>query len=403
MRSGRIMYLGSHLDETIVKERGLRSHNAAGSNRMKRLALALRAADFRPIIVSPATSLRAHSPSGPLLHPARVRRVNGIAVIYAPALNIVGLGALTSLFFQIVVILRVRRQNLAGAIIYNFSPGLALLALWLALERKLTLVNNIEDVSVPSLSDWSRNADARPIQQLVFWACMNIVARVSDSYVVPTKRFLDYLPRRRTETVTGCIHTPTTMSSNTPQPPLRLLYAGKIEREHGILQFADALLALDTKSAAKLVHVDVTGAGSETNKLAQKLRGLKNLNATLHGFVSSVQYGELLANAHVCVALQNPRGRYAEFKTPSKIYEFLGFGKAVIATPVGDIASLPHDTLIVIEQLDATSIANAILELVEGPDRTRSLQICAHDYARSNFSYAKVGARLSGLFESRER
>ena len=82
---GRVLYLGSFLDEAIVAERGLRSHNAAGSNRMARLARALRSAGFRPILLSPATIARARRKGGALLHPARIRRSGGVVIIHAPA------------------------------------------------------------------------------------------------------------------------------------------------------------------------------------------------------------------------------------------------------------------------------------------------------------------------------
>jgi glycosyltransferase involved in cell wall biosynthesis len=399
MRDNRIIYLGSFLDEAIVQERGLRSHNPAGSNRIKRLSLAMRASGFRPIVVSPATSLRAHMPGGPLLHPARVRRMDGIAVVYAPAVNMVLLGTLTTLFFQIAVIRRVLRRRLAGSVIYNFSPVLVLIALWLALKPQLRVVNNVEDVSVPSLSDWSRKTEARPVQQLIFWVCMNLVARLSDSYIVPTKRFLAYLPPRPTEVVTGCISAP--LYSDTPLsvPPLRVLYAGKVEREHGIVQFADALLLLDTQPVAKRIQVDISGAGPLSNLLAEKLKSLKTLQAIRHGFVSADSYGQLLSQAHVCVALQNPQGRYSDFKTPSKIYEFLGFGKAVISTTVGDINELPPDVLILLDQLDAQAIATHIAALADDSDRVLTLQMRAREHALSTFAYAKVGERIACLFE----
>lgn len=398
--SKRILYLGSFLDEAIVAERGLRSHNAAGSNRIKRLSQALRRAGLRPIVLSPAISMRAVRKGGPWLHPARVRRHSGVAVVHAPALNVIGLNMLTAPLFQLAVMRRVLRRPLAGSIVYNFSPGLVLLTAWLAAMSGGRIVNNVEDVSVPSLSDWSRRTEARPVQQLVFWLCMHLVARMADAYLVPTRRFLSYLPKKHAaEVVTGCIAIPPAQVRPVP-PPLRVLYAGKIEREHGIVQFVEALEAIDHTEAAARLQADISGAGPMSAWVAGRLGGLTRLAARQHGFVTSAQYAALLDQAHVCVALQDPGGRYAEFKTPSKIYEFLGHGKAVIATRVGDIGELPADALILLDGLSAGEIACHLDRLAAAPGRVAELQHTAAAHAAAAFSYETVGRRLGRLLKA---
>lgn len=397
---GRVLYLGSFLDEAIVAERGLRSHNAAGSNRMARLARALRSAGFRPILLSPATSLRARRKGGPLLHPARVRRSGGVVMIHAPALNVIGLNILTAPLFQLAVMRRILRRPLAGSVVYNFSPGLVLLTAWLAVMSSARIVNNIEDISVPRLSDWSRKTEARPVQQLLFWLCMHLVARMSDAYLVPTQRFLSYLPRKRAvEVVTGCIDIPPRADDFALPPPLRVLYAGKIEREHGIVQFVEVLEALDVTPAAARLEADISGAGPMSDWVAGRLGRLTRIVARQHGFVTSAQYAALLGQAHVCVVLQDPEGRYAEFKTPSKIYEFLGHGKAVVATRVGDISELPADTLIVLDGLSAAEIADHLDRLAAAPGQVVDLQRNAAEHAAAAFSYETVGGRLVRLLK----
>lgn len=400
MTAKRLLYLGPFLEASIVEERGLRSHNAAGSNRMLRLALALRSAGYRPIMVAPATSLRARAVGGPVIHPARVGRAGSVAIVYAPAFNLPFFGALTSVIFQMLVMWRVMRQPLVGSIVYNFSPSLVCQALWLRLRRDLPVINNIEDISVPSLADWSPKTEARPVQQIVFWLCMNLVARLSNSYIVPTRRFLAYLPTRPTEVITGCISTSAVESALGAMEPLRVFYAGKIEREHGIVQFANALLLLDDQPVATGIRADISGAGPMSDFLEKELKKLKSLRATNHGFVSAMQYAELLRQADVCVVLQDPKGRYSDFKTPSKIYEFLGFGKAVISTRVGDIGELPSGVLTILDQLDAQSIATQLVLFANDRKRVQAYKQSAHKHALSHFDYERVGHRMAHLLET---
>lgn len=399
-RRGRVLYLGSFLDEAIVAERGLRSHNAAGSNRMARIAQALLSTGFRPILLSPATSLRAVRKGGPWLHPARVRRRGGVVVVYAPALNVIGLNMLTAPLFQLAVMRRILRRRLAGSIVYNFSPGLVLLTARLALGRGPRIVNNVEDIYAPRLSDWSWRTDARPVQQLVFWLCMHLVARMSDAYLIPTRRFQSYLPRKQAvEVVTGCIDIPPLADDFPAPPPLRVLYAGKVEREHGIVQFVEALETLDRSPAATRLRADISGAGPMAGWVTERLARLARLPATQHGFVTAADYAELLGRSHVCLALQDPEGRNANFKTPSKTYEFLGHGKAVIATQVGDIREIPGDALILIEALSAAEIAKHLERLARFPEQVAVLQRAAREHALGAFSQESVGQRLGCLLK----
>lgn len=395
---GRILYLGSFLDEAIVAERGLRAHNAAGSNRMLRLSQALRRTGFRPILLSPATSLRAVRQGGPLIHPGRVRRHNGTAVVYAPAINILGLNMLTTLVFQVALLLRLMRRPVAGAVVYNFSPGLVVQTALLALRRGFRVINNIEDVSIPSLSDWRRKTEARPVQQLVFFACMALIARMSDAYLVPTKRFLSHLPRKTAAVITGCIEIPPTSADMPASPPIRVLYAGKIEREHGIVHFVEALAQLDATPEAGEFVADISGAGPMSDWVTKRIADIKTLRVTQHGFIAKHAYQQLLNQAHVCVALQDPKGRYAEFKTPSKIYEFLGYGKAVIATDVGDIGEIPDAALCRLKTLSAKEIGDQLMAFASNPQTLPALQSAARHHATATYALEQVGTRLHQIF-----
>jgi glycosyltransferase involved in cell wall biosynthesis len=397
----RVIYLGPFLDEGIVKERGIPFQNAAGSNRMERISLALKYAGYNPIILSPGISLRA-SVKGIMFHDSRVRRQHGIPVVFSRALNIVGLNILTSFFFQLLCLQKLLKNGQCeGIIVYNFNISLVLICAYLKYVYRLPIINNIEDVSIPALKDWRSGAEVRPVQQIIFYICMNLVAFMADAMIIPTKRFLDYLPKTLPFIIlNGCIEVNeklfiTDRSRNNTQ--LRVLYAGKIEHEHGIKEFIEALQQLDALPHPPKLCVDFTGAGVMTDWVKQKIGKLQVVKAIFHGFVSTTTYAYLLDRADVCVALQNPKGRYANFKTPSKVYEFLGSGKAVISTNVGDFSDLPKNSIILIDQLDATTIAEKLLWLFVHPSETETLKLMAYRYAKDSFSYSSTSIALKKL------
>ena len=396
----RILYLGSYQDEAIIKERGLSSHNAAGSNRMMRLSEALGYMKYRPVILSPAISLRSGKAGGPFLLPARVRRKGKVIIVHAPAINVFGLNILTTFFFQAMTMARIRRRGTQANIVYNYSPTYFLLALWLRLSSRVPLLNNIEDIAVPRWSDWSKDSEARPVQQGVFWVCQYLVARVCDGYIVPTRRFLDFLPRKRaTEIVTGCISVPEQLGTGAVTEKIRVMFAGKIEREHGIVQFIEALELLDKSPEAKRFEVDITGAGHMSDWVAERVKGIQHLTVRQHGFVSAEAYRNILSSVHVCAALQDPTGRYSDLKTPSKLYEFFGSGKAVISTDVGDIKELPSKTIIIIDKLDPNELYSQFRQLAVTPDRITAIQHNAYQHAVEEFAYPNVGRRLLDLLK----
>lgn len=400
-KKNRIVYLGGFLDEAIVRERGLPTHNAAGSNRMDRIANALKSAGYRPVILSPGASLRMNS-KGAFLHPGRVRNRKSAPVVFAPAFNIFGINVLCSWIFQILCLRAILKSGrVCGAIIYNFNPSLILLCVYLKYVRRLPILNNIEDISIPSLKDWSRKTEARPIQQIVFFCCMNLIARMADGYIVPTRRFLNYLPGNTpSEIVTGCI---AVMDSPDRVPVerndrLQVLYAGKVQREDGIIEFVQALQLLDALDDPPNIRVEISGTGNMADWVREQVGTLRTIKATYHGFVSTSDYVKLLRRSQICVALQNPTGRYADFKTPSKMYEFLGYGKAVIATDAGDIRDMPKDSILILDPLEPGAIAEKLLWLSADSTRTAGLQAAARRHAKECFSYAAVGTVLKDLF-----
>lgn len=400
--SGRVIYIGGFVDEAILAERGLRTLNAACSNRMDRISQALRAGGYRPVILSPAASLRMKS-AGVFFHPARLRRRKSVPAIFAPVLNLFGLNVLSSFVFQFLCLRTLLRSHkVCGVVIYNFNPSLVLLCAYLRWVWRLPVLNNIEDVSVPSLKDWNPRTEARPVQQIIFAICMKLIARMSDAYIVPTRRFLAYLPvNKPAAVVTGCI----AATGAKPGAPMKgceslhVLFAGKIEREHGIVEFIRALQQLDAMKNPPSLRASISGEGHMAGWVRQEVKALRNIKATFHGFVSSSDYAKLLNDSHVCVALQNPEGRYADFKTPSKVYEFLGHGKAVISTVVGDIGELPSSAILLIEKLESRALAERLLWLCAAPERPASLQFEARHLAEKKFSYAAVGAVLKTLFQ----
>ncbi|RLA51973.1 MAG: hypothetical protein DRR42_08840 [Gammaproteobacteria bacterium] len=400
--NGYILYVGGYLDEAVVDERKLPTRNPAGSNRMSRIGSAFCAAGKETIILSPAISMRTgFSPK--LIFPQRVTRTNRVSVIFSRAFSVPVLGALSSFIFVPLLLLNIcSRRNIEALVIYNFSPLLLLVALIGRYVLKLPVLHNVEDVSEPRVSDWKSNSDARPLQQLVFYFCMSWINRVASGAICPTSRFTPYLRDGiPVEVVTGCIDAQLDageFESSSARKGVCILFAGKIENEHGIDIFVGALKILAQGGLlGGDVRIDICGGGKHSEWAESAAEELVGLGVHFHGFVSDSTYRQLLNRANICVALQQPQGRYGSFKTPSKVYEYLGNGKTVIATDVGDLADLPGDVIHICRTPDAQVLADVLKSYIQAPDLVDKQCIAARGFSLKHFSLEKVGARLVGF------
>ncbi len=80
-------------------------------------------------------------------------------------------------------------------------------------------------------------------------------------------------------------------SRNGESQPLRLLFAGKIEFEHGIACLLAALGRLTERpQLATRLQVDICGTGSKESWLVDNLQQMGGLQIRYHGFLSDEKY-----------------------------------------------------------------------------------------------------------------
>ena len=386
-----ILYVGNFQSERITRRRGIPGRNAAGSHRMLRLAQALTLGGRAVEILSPATSLRA-TPETQHDCRSQAEVTEGIPVFYARA----SATPLLNMLWTIVSLIRkIRdcREELSAVIVYNFSIEFVFIALYVKGFTRARLINNVEDVSVPRWRDWG-SSEVNALQQLLFFFCMKFIGYLSDGYIIPTEKFLPYLPLKGKEVslITGCCEV-TASPSLSIQIPLKILFSGKIEFEHGIELLINSLKDLDP-SLYDRFHLFVCGTGHKKEWLEQALARLEYPFVEYRGFVSDAEYQTLLQEADVCLSLQNPHGRYGSFKTPSKFYEYYSHGKCVIASHAGDYRSLPPDSFLLCEPYDERTLSAWLQALLTHPQKVVDVKKRAYHHARRTFDFRTVGTHL---------
>jgi glycosyltransferase involved in cell wall biosynthesis len=180
--------------------------------------------------------------------------------------------------------------------------------------------------------------------------------------------------------------------------PIRVLFVGKYESEHGVDLLLGTLKLLRSGGpAGEHYAFDCCGTNSYPPELLSLSAAEGKPVIRLHGLLSDDEYRSLLAETAVALALQKGQGRHANLKSPSKAYEFLAAGKLVITTDVGDLASHSGDHLIMLQQESAEELVRIFGEIAENPQKYEKIALAARNFSRRESSYEAVGKKLTAF------
>jgi glycosyltransferase involved in cell wall biosynthesis len=392
-----VLFVSHYLTNAIVEERGLPSANVSGSNRVVRLSHAMHAAQARLVLLSSASAMRQLW-RGKLIHPARIVKADGLPVIFASSLNLRFVSLLYEPVGMLLSLLSLtRRRKIDVVMVYDYYPSTLLtgvIAKWITRGR---LILDLEDICVPHWTDWIGRGDARPIQQLVGWFLMKIGIAFSDGVLVPSRRFIQAAGvRKNTIVVDGCIATPPLMLARHKSELKNVLVSGRLDDEQGVFLVFDAIEKLAERfSSPARFRFHICGFADDLPRVVERVNELARAGAlvTFHGNVSREKYFSLLGEADICIAMQNPGGRHGNTKTPSKVYEYLAYGKVVVASRVGDFEHLPLNVISLCEYTKAALVAR-LNEIAGNWARWQEFGPNAAKYATDEFSLPCVGRRI---------
>ena len=399
-----IIYLGQYVSEKVYTCRGLPTLNAAGTNRMQRIAEALQDAGEDCWILSSGSAARMGW-RGRWLHRARVERRRGVPLLFAAT---VGIPFLSVCWSQVAVLIALfqlkRRREITGIIVYNFHLLDFVVACIGRFGFKVPVLLDLEDVSIPKWGDFRRNSGTSAFQQLRLWPLMKATILTCHAVFAPTRRFREVVPLAKPfEVISGCMRIPKmgveqqlgSVPTVSESHPLEVLFSGQIESEFGIDIVAEAIRILDSTPGGTHFVFHFCGNGSGLSWLRDAVQTVRRVRVQIHGFVSNQSFSQILRAADVCVVLQNPKGRHAQHKTPSKGYEAMCFGKALIISEIGDFGEMPSDVCIKVVPYTAEQLAKQLSDLTR--EKVNQYALSALSYARMNWDAPLCGKKIIAL------
>ena len=148
-----------------------------------------------------------------------------------------------------------------------------------------------------------------------------------------------------------------------------VLYLGT----HGISQGLPGIADTAARLAAHPVHFAFVGEGADKAPLERKVTRLGLRNVTLRPGVPHKDVPALLAAADICLVPLRDVPLFASF-IPSKMFEYLAAGKAVIGSVAGEAGQILREAgAVVIPPEDSVALADAIRELALSPSRRQAM------------------------------
>jgi glycosyltransferase involved in cell wall biosynthesis len=403
----RVIYLGPFTPEHLAAARGL-PRNPAAYNRMLRLAKALADSNHSVHVATTGICLAVKLTQN-LFHRGKSMRIDGISVTALPALGIPLLGYLLEpLILTLWLLKQMLKDRPIAIVVYNATPAAAIAVLAPVLFG-LKVVYEIEDVPVLKATAGSSRAERpRFFRNLSWLIASRVLINVAHSFIAPSSRLVTKLglspnARKRTLVIPGCMDVTATIPSiaslAVEKRPLRILFCGKLEAEHGydLLLEAIELLAREPDFEQRF-EFHVCGSSQAGHRHPERV--LTPPNVQYHGFVSNDTYRQLLESCDVGLALQKASGTYRDSKTPSKAYEFLGSGKLLVATLVGDLSELFPHAAVLFEPESGEALARLLDAIPRNPHHFIQIAETGLCLARERYSLRASGRSLSSLIQN---
>lgn len=178
--------------------------------------------------------------------------------------------------------------------------------------------------------------------------------------------------------------------------PIRILFLGYVGPRKGVPELVRALAALKDRNDWRAT-IAGNGAVEETLREVERL-GMGD-KVELPGWVGPDRVSALLTQTDIVVLPS-----YEE-NLPLSVIEGMGYGRAVVATPVGAVEDILQDgkTGLLVPVADSEALARALARLLDDPPLRAALGAAAAEFHRRNLDMDLYVRRLKSIWRAAAR
>ena len=363
MKVPRVIVVSNALDDETRTERGISTDSPAASRKVFQLCAAVRKAGVRPCVLSLG---RGRTGGSRAYFSSRVRRVNGVPVIYAPFSKVRGLSELISLFAPAGIAIRLRAHRPTAMIFYNrevaYLPTLLTAAL-LNFRRVLDLEDGEVGRDGRGLASWAHRNMCRLYDRLcstgALLACSALSAMTS------VRPILCYYG-----TAEGSVSGVRWEARN-----ISAMLGGTLAPDTGADVLIDAIQSLRRAKPAwaERLHIEVTGKGPSLDALSALAASSEFPSVRVHGRTTNDEYKSILARCEVGLALKPRGGPLANTTFPSKVVELASAGLLVVTTDISDVRAVLGEGALYLIRDDPDELVESMRRAVEHPVEARAI------------------------------
>jgi glycosyltransferase involved in cell wall biosynthesis len=178
-----------------------------------------------------------------------------------------------------------------------------------------------------------------------------------------------------------------------------VLYAGTHGISQGLPAIADAAAAGDQQR----IRFAFVGDGADKRRLEHRVAELALRNVVLLPGVPSDQMPALLAAADICLVPLRDVPLFGTF-IPSKMFEYLAAGKAVLGSVQGEAAQILAEAgAMVVPPEDSGSLAAALAALAADPELRALMGKSGREFVERNYDRKALGRRYRAILALRRQ
>jgi glycosyltransferase involved in cell wall biosynthesis len=181
-------------------------------------------------------------------------------------------------------------------------------------------------------------------------------------------------------------------------------FVGTFGPWHGVLVLARAIALLPEDARIRFLLV---GAGSLRDEAERIIREAGAQERAI--FTGVVEHERVPALLDACDILASPHVPLEDgsefFGSPTKLFEYMAMGKAIVASRLGQIAEVLEDekTALLVEPGDARALAQSILRLAKERELRESLGAAARSAATKRHTWAHNAERVLEAYRDWQR